>query len=262
EIDSYSIDENKLDDINSDVNFAKQKLDSINREKAIFVQGFESYSGWSGGFIGLIKSLNFNSANKNSLTYLKLSKVGLKIQETPGPDYLTYYTKDGNGYLSKTRIHTVGKHHSVSYVDKKVAYNYSADDNSILILIESTFWEFFIQASILLMIIVFIAVNLSLLKLFINFLIAVSKNKAFDEVNVNRLRTMSVVLLILGCVSYAINFIIYLIFSLGYSSEGIVITHSFWEHDYFLVILSALGYLIYTAFRKAMILQQEQDLTI
>jgi uncharacterized membrane protein len=264
-MDSYSIDENKLDDFNDDINTVQQRLDSIKREKTNYIQGFESYSGWSGGFVGLVTPISLKSLGHNrasSVQYLKLSKIGLEIQGQPGPNYLAYYSRNGNGYLSKTKLITKGNHHTVSYLDKKVNYNYSADDNAILILVQSSFWKFCIQAFILLTIVLFIAPNLFLLKLFIQFLLAISKNNGFEEVNVNRLKIISTTLLILGCVNYVISMIIYGIFCLSHPNDGVVITHSFWEQDYIMIILSALSYLIYTAFKKAMLLQQEQDLTI
>jgi hypothetical protein len=263
-IDSYLIADNDRDSLDSEERNTQQKLDELKREKLKYIQGYESFSGWSGGIIGLVKTSQEPTLYKdpNVQEYLKLSKIGLAIQEIHGPNYLAYYTKNGEGYLSKTKLTKKQKQFSVSYVSHKVNYNYSAEDNSILIKINSAFWKTCIEVSIYLFMVFLAVAYLYGAKLFFKFLLAISKNKGFEEENVYRLRKMSFMLLFLGSITYILNIIIYVVFSFNYSTEGVIITHSFWENDYSMIILSSLCYLIYTAFKKGMVLQKEQDLTI
>ncbi|MES2448853.1 MAG: DUF2975 domain-containing protein [Bacteroidota bacterium] len=263
-IDSYTIEENERDFLDDEERSADQKLNKIKLEKLKYTQGYESFTGWSGGIIGLIKPSQGSTMYKDPdvQEYLKLSKIGLAIQEINGPYYLAYYTKNGEGYLSKTKLSKRGKQNHVSYVSQKVNYNYSAEDNSILIPVNSAFWKTCIEVSIYIFMALLGVGYLYGIKLFFEFLLAISKNIGFEEENVYRLRKMALILLLLGVISYILNLIVYLIFSLNHLTDGVIITYSFWEHDYFMVILSALCYLIYTAFKKAMILQKEQDLTI
>lgn len=261
-LDNYIEVANKRDSITADIRKIQNKLDSANKVKIDYVQGFKEYIGSSSNFIGLFKIKEFSSKDNNAQQYLKLCNVGLKIQETKGPDYLTYYTKNGQGYLSTTKLTKIGNVNKVSYVDQKVGYRYSHDDNSILIPVKAYFWTICFQFSIYFTFLFFLIGYLLLLKLFFEFLIAVSRNSGFKEKNVFRLRTMSIMLLVLGCITYFINFLIYLIFSTCYSIKGVTITYSFWSHDYLMIILSSLCYLIYVSFKQGMILQQEQELTI
>lgn len=263
-LDAYTVTENRRDSLNAEIRSVQTKLDSVNREKQNYIQGFDGYSGWSGGFIGLVKPSQSRPLYKspNLQVYVKLSKIGLKIQETEGPKYLVYYTNNGVGYLSKTKLTKIGKEYSISYVDHKVDYNYSVDDNSILIPVNSLVWKISIQILIYLTMFLFIIGYLFAIKLVFQFLLDISRNKGFNELNVNRLRKIAFLLLILGSHTYIVNLIIYIIFSFNYSTDGVTITYSFWQYDYFIIILSAFCYLIYTAFKRGMALQQEQDLTI
>lgn len=260
-IDSYTSEENDRDSLDQEERNAQEKLNDVKREKLKFIQGYVSFSGWSGGIIGLVKPSQ-GSTLPNVQEYLKLSNVGLAIQDMDGPYYLAYYTKNGSGYLSKTKLTKRGNENYVSYVSHKVNYHYSFEDNSILIPVNSTYLKICIEVSIYAFMVLFITGYLYCIKLFFEFLLAISKNKGFEEENVYRLRKMSFILLFLGTLNYALNLIIYLVFSFNNSNDGVIITYSFWENDYFIVILSAVCYLIYTAFKKAMILQKEQDLTI
>ncbi|RZL32137.1 MAG: hypothetical protein EOP00_34310, partial [Pedobacter sp.] len=138
-LDSYVKIENRRDSLNDEIRSAQTKLDSVNREKQNYIQGFDSYSGWFAGFLGLVKPSQGRTLYKdpNLQEYLKLSKIGLKIQEVEGPNYLVYYSKNGVGYISRTKLSKSGKEYTVSYIDHKVDYSYSADDNSILVPINS-----------------------------------------------------------------------------------------------------------------------------
>lgn len=263
-IDSYTIEENRRDSLDDEERNAQQKLDDVKREKIKFIQGYESFSGWSGGIIGLVKPSQGSKIYKDPYVqeYLKLSKIGLAIKDIHGPKYLAYYTINNKGYLSKTQLTKRGSEDYVSFVNHQVNFRYDSEDNTILIPVNSKFWKICIQISIFLNAGFLIIGYLYILKLFLKFLLAISKNIGFEEENVYRLRKMSFILLFLGLITYILNLIIFVVFSLNYSTEGVIITHSFWENDYMMIILSAFFYLIYTAFKKAMILQQEQELTI
>ncbi|TCC91869.1 DUF2975 domain-containing protein [Pedobacter frigiditerrae] len=263
-IDAYSMEENKGDSIKSEIRIAQQKLDSIKRVERNYIDGFDGFSGSYNNFLGLVnlERKSDRGEKKDNLEYLVLSKIGLKVQEREGPNYLAFYTKNGDSYLSRTKLSVNGKENSISYIDKKVNYKYSSKENMILLPLRMPFWKVSVEIFSYAIIAIALFSYFFTLKMFFEVIIAISKNNGFENKNVNKLKKMAIVLAVLGTYSSVFNIIIYLFFSINHSIEGVAITYSFWEHDYFLVILSALCYLIYTAFKKAMILKQEQDLTI
>ncbi len=259
---SYDVQENRLDSIANELREPQGKIDSINRVKLFHIDGYDDFSGFSGPTIGLLTSTNEDNVKKNERSYLVLCDLGLQINETRGPKYLTYYTANGKGYISRTKLIKKGNSYSVSYVSKPVNYRYNSERKAIMFPVDSVFWKYTINFAMIILTVFIIATSLFVLASFIKFLILISKNRAFEEESILRLKYMAIANLILSSYNYVFSFIIYLLFSINHSTEGIVLTHSFWDFDYFALILSMMCYLFYSAFKRGMLLQQEQDLTI
>lgn len=260
-VDSYEVNPNRLDTINNELTAMQQKTDSIKSVKKVYTDGFDGFSGTTNGFFGLITpdDAHFNNGDQE---YLLLMDIGLKINENKGHSYLTYSGVSGNGTLLRTKLVKNSDGELMVYTKQKVNYGYDSGTNGIFLPINSGFWKFCWIALTYIIMLLLLATILFVLFTFFNFLSAISKNRAFEEGNIQRLRDLSIALLILGSYHYIINLIIYLVFSINHPTEGVTITYSFWDHDYFIIIMATVTYLIYTAFSRGMALQEENDLTI
>jgi len=264
--------------INDELSEANRKLDSLKFKKNELVNEGNTFDGWSFGYLGIGKLRKKDMLFSDTTVYLKLENIAVDIKEEMGKSFLFYYEKNGQGFLSRTKwqenyeattdvydnngklINSVGN--KVSFVDKKVDYKYLYANKSMLIPLKSGLIE--ICATIIVYAIAFLqfALIIFIIFLFFRFLVFIARNNAFEEENILRIKYISIALFILAVNSYFINGVIYLIFISQYSSDGIVITYSFWDSDYETMISAIVCYLLYTAFKHGMILQKEQELTI
>jgi hypothetical protein len=254
--------ETKLDSLNKEYRETKDKLERLKQDKEIYTDGFSSFSGWTFGPIGIGNLYNYKTKSSDQASYLKLTYFGLKINEVIGKSYFRYQVKDGNNYITTLKFAKNKEGNTASYEDKKVAYKYSSAQNNIFLKIGSNFWKTSYMVIGFIVFLLTLALLLFILFTFFNFLLSVAKNKAFDEANIQRLRDISIGLFILSISAYITNGIIYLLFISKYPADGVILTYSFWEYDYYGMIFSILSYLLYTSFKHAMVLQSENDLTI
>lgn len=274
---AFTPQQTKFTRINSEINLTKKRLDSLNFKKSDDVNDGNSYSGWSFDNIGIGKFQRVGMYFPDTVKYLQLGNIGVDLNEDMGKSFLFYYEKDGQGYLSRTKflgnytgtteVYNKGKlisseGNKVVFIDKKVDYRYLYSDKSMLVPLKSRLVE--IVTTVVIWAIAFLqfALALIILGLFFRFLMFIARNNAFEEGNIYRLKLMSIAFFILAIHKYIISGIVYLIFISWYSSDGVVMNYSFWERDYLNMIFAILCYLIYTAFKRGMTLQQENELTI
>lgn len=263
-IGSYSYEPTSIDSLDDSIRDANNKLDALKQQKELFTQGFKYYSGYTFTHLGIVTlDVPENHSNFNK-AFLKLTAIGLKFDDNSvhGKTYLTYQIRKGQPYLVTKKLIKNKGGNTVVDVFKRVNFSYSTSENSIFILLESTFSRFLVYAICFIILLTWTTAFLFLFFTFFKFLISIAKNNAFERYNVQRLRDMSITLFILALGPYLIDLIIYLIFIINHSSEGVIITRAFFEYDYYILISAILCYLVYTAFEKAMILKEESELTI
>jgi hypothetical protein len=275
--DDFTLQETSFTEINAEINAAKQKLENLNYKKDDLIGDDVSFSGWAFDNIGLGKLKKKGMYFSDSVTYLQLGNIGVNINEEIGSSFLFYYEKDGQGYLSRTKLIGNNKEttetynngklinstgNKVIFINKKVNYKYSYRNKSMLVSLTSKFTEVIATIGIYLLGFCQFALSITIFAFFLRFLMFIARNNAFEKGNIQRLKWMSIGFFILAVHKYVIYGIIYLIFISSYSSEGVVMNYSFWDNDYLVMSFAILCYLIYSAFKQGMILKQEQDLTI
>ena len=275
--DYYTLQQTNFTQINDQIKQAKQHLDSLNFKKSELINEGYSYSGWSFDNLGVGNLHKTGMIFPDTTAYLSLGSVGVNINEEVGNSFLFYYEKNGQGYLSRTKLIGDFKEttevfqngklisqsgNKVKFLDKKVNYRYSFKDKSMLIPLKSRFTEVVATASVYVFMFCQFALFIIIIGLFFKFLMFIARNNAFEEGNIQRLKYISICFFVLAVNKWIIYGIIYLIFISNYTSEGVKMNYSFWDGDYLIMILSIISFLIYTAFKRGMALQQEQDLTI
>ncbi|MES2653037.1 MAG: DUF2975 domain-containing protein [Bacteroidota bacterium] len=273
----YTQEQTKFTRINGEIDHAKKKLDSLTYKKQDLINGDYNLSGWLFNNIGIGELKKKGMYFPDTVKYLQLGNIGVDINEEIGNSFLFYYEKNGQGYLSRTKL--IGNYqettavydngklissegNKVVFIDKKVDYKYSYAQKSMIVPLNSKLKE--VLATVLVYgfgIFQFVLFGM-IIALFFRFLMFIARNNAFEEGNIQRLKYMSIMLFILAINNYVIYGVVYLIFISNYSSDGVIMNYSFWDRDYLSMIFAILCYLIYTAFKKAMTLQEESELTI
>jgi hypothetical protein len=256
---SYFKHQNKLDSLNAALRKAKHQYDSLKYAKEEYVGGEEHYSGFTGILgVGTLSDLK----DKKKQNCIIFSNIGLKINENVSKSYLSFHTINGQGYLSKLRFDKSVDGTRVSVIDKKVDYRYNPRQDSVFVPFNSEPLNVLIYVIFFTLMLFLVATFLFALTTFFKFLISISKNEAFTFENTLRLKQIAIAMLLLAFSPILINGLIYLVFTYFYSSDGISFNYSFWKFDVFYLIMAILCYIMYTAFKHAMILKEESELTI
>lgn len=255
---AYELENNRLDSLNSLLNSAKNRHDKLAYEKEDYVNGRERYSGFT-SWIGVGR---LNHLDGKSQIYISFANLGLKLNEVVSRSHLSFHTVDDQGYLSKMTFTKAASATKVAMIDQKVNYRYRLSENVIMVPSHSIWITTLMYALMFVIILGYLTMFLYALRTFFRFLFSISRNEAFTYQNTQRLRYIAILLLALAITPIVVNVFIYLGFITFYSSEGVIITYSFWKFDVYILILSILSYVIYTAFKQAMILQEESELTI
>lgn len=263
--------------INEEINRTKQKLDSLNYKKNDLVNEDYTFLGWKFDKFGIGKLHKKGMYFSDTVAYLQLGSIGVAINEEIGNSFLFYHEKNGQGYVSGTKllgnyketteVYDNGKlisskGNKVIFVDKKVDYRYAYRDKSMLVPLKSKFVEIIATIGIYSFVAFQLVLGPIILALFFRFLMFIARNNAFEEGNIQRLKYMFIGFFVLAVNKWIIYGIVYLFFVSSYSSEGVIMNYSFWDWDYLMMILAILCYLVYNAFKRGMDLQKESDLTI
>lgn len=259
----YQIEQSKMDSLNDSLRNAQQKLDRVKHDYSKYVDDTDEFETNIFGNLGYAKTGDSHQKKEvEGQMFFVLKSVKLDLQQYISKSYLQYYTKDGQGYLSRLKIIKGKEVDTVVYVDQKVDYRYSSRPEAFMIPVKSIIGRFIAQWSGIIYMTLNVLLYLFVLRTFIIFLIEISKNRTFEPKNVARLKTIAIILFGLSLYPLLVNGIAYLLFIGHYGKEGILFTYSFLERDSYWLMASMVVYLIYIAFKKGMELQQERDLTI
>lgn len=260
---SYQIKWSKMDKLNDSLRNAQQKLDGVKYDYSKYVDDTGELETNTFGNLGYAKTGgNHQKKGVEGQMFFVLKSVKLDLQQYISKSYLQYYTKDGQGYLSRLKITKRKEADTIVHVDQKVDYRYSSRLEGFMIPAKSIIGRFIAQWLGIIYMFLNVLLYLFMLRTFIIFLIEISKNRTFDPKNVARLKTIAIILFGLSLYPLLVNGIAYLLFIGHYGNEGILFTYSFLDRDSYLLMASMIVYLIYIAFKRGMELQQERDLTI
>ena len=260
---SYQIKWSKMDKLNDSLRNAQQKLDGVKYDYSKYVDDTGELETNTFGNLGYAKTGgNHQKKGVEGQMFFVLKSVKLDLQQYISKSYLQYYTKDGQGYLSRLKITKRKEADTIVHVDQKVDYRYSSRLEGFMIPAKSIIGRFIAQWLGIIYMFLNVLLYLFMLRTFIIFLIEISKNRTFDPKNVARLKTIAIILFGLSLYPLLVNGIAYLLFIGHYGNEGILFTYSFLDLDSYLLMASMIVYLIYIAFKRGMELQQERDLTI
>ena|GEM_PF-3494114 len=256
--------QSKLDSLNERIEIQRDKLNSLESLRDFKVSGFKGFWYFFSTFVGVYQLYEQNMYAPSKIHYLSLPSVKLKlVADLKCRNYLQYYYKDGQGFITKAKYKKSQTGGIKMYrVDKEVNFRYSPYSNTILIPIESDFWINSVYAFLFIFYILYGATFLFLIFNFIAFLIDISRNMAFDKVNILRLKHMSIFGFIISLIPLLINACTYLFFTANYLNEDIEMGYDFWSYDFYVLIFSITIFLFYTAFNSGMKIKQENDLTI
>lgn len=256
--------QSNLDSLNKMVIIKKDSLRSLEALIDFKVSGFKGFWYFFSTFIGVYQLYEKDMYTPSKTQYLSLPSIKLKLEPNlEWRNYLQYYYKDGQGYLVKAKYVKMKTGEIKMYrVEKKVNFRYSSYSNTILIPINSTFWINSIQIFLVIFYILYGAVFLFIIFNFIALLIDISRNMAFDIVNIRRLKHMSTYGFIISLIPSALNLCAYIFFIENYMNQDIELEYDFWKYDFYVLISSIIIFLFYTAFNSGMKIKQENDLTI
>lgn len=221
--------------------------------------------------IGIISDRIFDPQNKaladsidGSKKYILLSYWGFSNNEHSLYSKYIIHTVHDSAYIAKI----IKDQHSNKYFYSNfypVNYSYISGQNSnrkgIIIPIKNNFVKTIMYITVyfsgLLALLMIGSVVINSIIVMLN----ISRNKIFIDINLYRLRWMSIACFVLVLFPYLISLIFYLIYFKELYPD-VSFTHSFWDGDYKWCFAGAIYLLLFLAFRKGYKLQQEQDLTI
>jgi hypothetical protein len=254
-----------LDSLNQEIKAEEIKLDSLKKAKEFQVTGFRSYSGLGNDILGIYTlQRSFDEAKPDEQKYLYLGSIGLQINPDPyAKHYLEYFYNGGQAYFQKLKYEGgKGIHQKRFFYMEKAPFRYSVSTNAILIPVKVGFWAQVLPPLLLIVIIAYCAALLFILVNFFIFLIDISRNVVFDQVNINRLRDIVIYGMILSVSPVVLHHIIYWIAGYNYGFDHIMLTYNFWAFDFYIMIFSIVLFLFYTAFSAGLKIKHENDLTV
>jgi|GEM_PF-2212128 len=261
-ISSYTVLPIPVDSLDDEINKARQQADRLKWDKEQQVSGFDVDNLFTFITFGVAKLSFLPPYQDRSGYYFSFPRLGLPQENYPLRSPVDYQLEAGQPVLIKQEMKKIKGENTLTNTFVKVDYYYSARENMVLIPFGSTFWRMFTYFAGFVFLLGVVSLHLFVLFTFFNFILTVAKNEAFTEANIQRLKDLSVSLMVIGLFQYILHFLMYLIFSLTHHAEGLIITHSLSTFEYLSIVFAILSYLMYTAFKKAFILQNENDLTI
>jgi len=203
-----------------------------------------------------------DSTFKNKGTFMILPYFGLNIKPSFYENGVDYYYENGKSYLRTSKIiKRKGQYAKLIYIYRNVNYRYDFSGNKIIIPLKNRFEVIIAKSLCYLIGIVSFYIILFGFLLLIRFLISISRNKIFEDINIRRLIWMSICCFSTILIPYFISLVIYLLYYKTLS-DGTVYTKTFSGYEILLAILGILFFGLYIAFKKGMKIKQENDLTI
>jgi len=239
--------------LESNLNQMKRKAES---SRTNLIHG----SGMQMGGVGVYNYTD--STMQNSQKFIVLADFGLNQNSFDYENGSSYYYSDGKSYLRIPVLKKIKNHqYKLFYKDKLVKYRYDYKSNQILIPLLSNIQLVIVNivCYFIVGIMLFIRVFGSLLLL--KFLVGISRNKIFEEINIRRLFWVSMCCFIIVAIPHFLSFLIYL-FYFKTLSDGVIYTKTFSSNDFYFTLVGVLFLAIYIAFKKGYNLKKENDLTI
>lgn len=261
-ITSYTIVPTPIDSLDTRMREAQQQADRLKWDKERFMSGFQVHHSFTFSSFGVAELSFLPPYQAKSGYYLSLPCLGFRQENYPYQSPVDYMLKEGQPLLIRQEMKKIKDENTLTSTFTKVDYYYSGRENMLFISFHSTSWRLVTYFFGFVVILLMVALYLFALFTFFNFILAVAKNEVFNEANIRRLKDLSISLLVIGLFSHLLNLFIYIVFSATHRAEGIIITHSLSAFEYLSIVFAILSYLMYTAFKKAFILQNENDLTI
>lgn len=203
-----------------------------------------------------------DSIFKNKATFIVLADFGLNMKPYYYGNNLDFFYKNGKSYLRTSKIiKRKNKYNKLVYTDSVVNYRYDLNKNSILIPIKNKLSIVILKGLCYSLGAVTIFIILFGLLLILKFLLSISKNKMFEEINIRRLFWVAICCFATTIIPYLVSLIIYLIYYRTLS-HGVAYTKAFSGNEILLTLFGILFFGLYIAFKKGMKIKQENDLTI
>jgi hypothetical protein len=178
-------------------------------------------------------------------------------------DESIFYVNNSQGYLRKAFDDTSkhGRaHHQIYIKDVPVKFRYDDQDKALLIPVTKSgagIFKLLCRSMRILYVICFLMV----VYLFIRFAYDVSRGLSFTYKNVLRLRFITLCVIAYPVVVIAANLLIRLVFN-NYFTADVILKDTVWTDAWDSLPTGILFLALYIAFSKALVLKQEQDLTI
>jgi len=181
------------------------------------------------------------------------------------PDSAMFYMKHGQGYVSApvvTQEKINGNTHSlhIKYKDVPVKFRYNRRDDFVMIPVSLQGYN------VLYGVVIVVGILLATWMLymvfeFVKFTIAISKSSIFTGQNIFRLKLIALTLLGLPTATFVLNWLLGLAFS-SYFAGTVSMKPVVWQHWWILLSSGCVFLLLYKAFRRGVILKEENDLTV
>jgi len=197
--------------------------------------------------------LNIKTTNTSTDTF----------QNTAGIDSVQFYVENGKSYIRKLipAQPYPRDNHDIKYrmVDMPVKFSYHRYDQSLMIPINKSTSNT-ISVIILVVAISLAVYMLTLILLFIRFIIDVSKGRSFTDRNVGSLRLIAMSLLLYPVAVLLFNLLMKLVFY-SYFIPDLILKDGIM--DYWKVIgLGVIFLMLYKAFNQGKLLKEDRDLTV
>ncbi|GEM_PF-7071146 len=256
----------ELDSLSEALENAEGDVELLKEQIGQKVSGYDFLNhGIGTSMLQIVKGYNDIHTGGKGKYFLLLNYLGLK-KGTASYAKFRFYTERGTGYLSSLSYSGMrnGKERVYEYSNfKKVDYLYSNVDRreGILIPLQSPSLINVFKVSIWLLALAYLFAFAFVLVHSIAVLFNISRNKAFAEINIFRLKWCAIILLTMLVVPYLVTGIFYLFYFNRLSPE-VTFTHSFFDSDYNTLIVGLVYWLLFQAFRKGYKLQQENEFTV
>ncbi|MDB5004742.1 MAG: hypothetical protein JWQ34_2967 [Mucilaginibacter sp.] len=195
-----------------------------------------------------------NNTQTYNQNYIKLNAWGIK-KELP----YKFYVKNKQGYVRKA-VPVKNSDSKFNIVDVPVKFRYNTMDDAILIPVSADGASLFDTGWLILWGLNMIGL-LFLLYLFIRFSYDTSKGRLFTRKNVTRLKLIAVSVTVYPLSIILLNLLVRFVFRQYFSPE-VVLKDMVWYNAYIVLLIGIVLSLLYGAYNRAQLLQEEQDLTV
>jgi uncharacterized membrane protein YqhA len=200
-----------------------------------------------------------NNTQTYNQNYIKLNAWGIKKEYPYIKGDGIFYVKNKRGYVRKAVL-VKNNDSKFDIVDVPVKFRYNTKDDAILIPVSAHDAALF-ENFYLTLLGLYITGILFLLYVFIRFLYDTSKGRSFTRKNVARLKLVAVSITAYPLSIILLNLFVRFVFRQYFSAE-VVLKDIVWGNAWSVLQIGIVLSLLYGAFYRAQLLQEEQDLTV